>query len=199
MTVLGGVYLSPISASSSVAVPSHSRLLSINTNTFRRKECFSVSIGLPLLGISPSISATSLSPFVISFKAVTSFLICGGKCDVALAQIFIVTSFLCHTGALGVLPEHRFCIPAPDSHRSVALLVSSQNHIPFRRSFSCNRLILGNKKAGTFDVPTYPQKGRIIPLILVCKFIKCNRLCNSKSSSALFPAPANRTKSETEQ
>ena len=30
----------------------------------------------------------------------------------------------------------------------------SQNHIPFRRSFSCNRLILDNKKAGTFDVPT---------------------------------------------
>ena len=29
-------------------------------------------------------------------------------------------------------------MPAPDSHHSVASLVSSQNHIPFRRSFSCN-------------------------------------------------------------
>ena len=49
------------------------------------------------------------------------------------------------------LPECCFSMPAPESHRSVVLLIphggkSSQNHIPFGRSFSCNRL-LGNKKS----------------------------------------------------
>lgn len=55
----------------------------------------------------------------------------------------------------------------------------SQNHIPFRRSFSCSRLISGNKKAGTFDIPTNLKKDRIIPLILVV--IKCTgyRLCDN--------------------
>ena len=33
-----------------------------------------------------------------------------------------------------VLPE---IVPAPESHRSVALLISSQSHITFGRSFSC--------------------------------------------------------------
>ena len=34
-------------------------------------------------------------------------------------------------------PERRFCIPAPESHRSVAALISSRSHIPFGRLFSC--------------------------------------------------------------
>lgn len=38
--------------------------------------------------------------------------------------------------------HHRFAVspeivPAPESHRSVALLISSQSHITFGRSFSC--------------------------------------------------------------
>ena len=36
--------------------------------------------------------------------------------------------------AFGVSPE---IVPAPESHRSVALLVSSQSHITFGRSFNC--------------------------------------------------------------
>ena len=35
------------------------------------------------------------------------------------------------------LPERRFCVPAPESHRNVAVLVSSLSHIPFGRLFSC--------------------------------------------------------------
>jgi len=35
------------------------------------------------------------------------------------------------------LSERRFCVPAPESHRSVAALVSSRSHIPFGRLFSC--------------------------------------------------------------
>ena len=50
-----------------------------------------------------------------------------------------------------VLPECRFYIPTLEFHQSVVLLcfprkLSSQNHIPFRRSFNCNRQ---NKKADT--------------------------------------------------
>ena len=36
--------------------------------------------------------------------------------------------------ASAVSPE---IVPAPESHRSVALLISSQSHITFGRSFSC--------------------------------------------------------------
>ena len=36
--------------------------------------------------------------------------------------------------AFAVSPE---IVPAPESHRNVALLVSSQSHITFVRSFSC--------------------------------------------------------------
>ena len=36
--------------------------------------------------------------------------------------------------AFAVSPE---IVPAPESHRSVALLISSQSHITFGRSFSC--------------------------------------------------------------
>ena len=41
---------------------------------------------------------------------------------------------------VAVLPECRFCMPAPESHRSVASLdlsASWQSHIPFGWSFSC--------------------------------------------------------------
>ena len=38
---------------------------------------------------------------------------------------------------VAALPERRFCVPAPESHRSVAVLVSSHSHIPFGRLFSC--------------------------------------------------------------
>ena len=36
--------------------------------------------------------------------------------------------------AFAVSPE---IVPAPESHRSVASLISSQSHITFGRSFSC--------------------------------------------------------------
>ena len=36
--------------------------------------------------------------------------------------------------ASAVSPE---IVPAPESHRNVALLISSQGHITFGRSFSC--------------------------------------------------------------
>ena len=41
---------------------------------------------------------------------------------------------------VAVLPERRFCMPAPESHRGVASLdlsASWRSHIPFGRSFSC--------------------------------------------------------------
>lgn len=65
------------------------------------------------------------------------------------------------------LPECRFSVPAPESHRSVAVLApikkrSSHSHIPSSRSLSCNRLS-GNKKAGTQMRTNYPQKDRLIP------------------------------------
>ena len=49
------------------------------------------------------------------------------------------------------LSECRFSVPSPEFHRSVVSLcfprkLSSQNHIPSSRSFSCNRQ---NKKADT--------------------------------------------------
>ena len=66
---------------------------------------------------------------------------------------------------VAVLPERRFCVPAPESHRSVALLglsASWQSHIPFRRSsnfsspnkeqgekaelFQCSENFIGQKK-----------------------------------------------------
>ena len=61
------------------------------------------------------------------------------------------------------LPECRFSVPAPEFHRSVAVLApikkrSSHSHIPSSRSLSCNRLS-GNKKAGTQMRTNYPQKG----------------------------------------
>ena len=40
--------------------------------------------------------------------------------------------------AFAVSPE---IVPAPESHRNVASLVSSQSHITFGRSFSCQRLM----------------------------------------------------------
>jgi len=38
--------------------------------------------------------------------------------------------------SFAAVPECRFSIPAPEFHRSVASLLSSQGHIPFGRSFS---------------------------------------------------------------
>ena len=60
-------------------------------------------------------------------------------------------------------PECRFSVPAPEFHRSVAVLAPikkrlSHSHIPSSRSLSCNRLS-GNKKAGTQMRTDYPQKG----------------------------------------
>ena len=113
MTVLGGVALSPIAASNSVAEPDQYFRLSINGITFRRKGCLSVSISSLLLGISPSISATSLSPFVISFKAVTSFLVCSGKC----APLYPNVVFLCLPRSLTAA---LFCsFPTEGSHRKI--------------------------------------------------------------------------------
>ena len=40
--------------------------------------------------------------------------------------------------AFAVSPE---IVPAPESHRSVVLLISSQNHITFRRSLNFQRLM----------------------------------------------------------
>ena len=65
------------------------------------------------------------------------------------------------------LSECRFSLPAPESHRSVAVLApikgrSSHGHIPSSRSFRCNRLS-GNKKAGTQMRTDFPQKDRPIP------------------------------------
>lgn len=45
--------------------------------------------------------------------------------------------------------ECRFSIPAPESHRSVAKLISSLSHIPFGRSFSFQFApqLVGSEKA----------------------------------------------------
>jgi len=61
------------------------------------------------------------------------------------------------------LSECRFSIPAPESHRSVAVLApikkrSSHSHIPSSRSFSCNRLS-GNKKSRHTNAYRLPAKG----------------------------------------
>ena len=60
------------------------------------------------------------------------------------------------------LPECRFSVPAPESHRSVAVLVlikkrSSHSHIPSSRLFSCNRLS-GNEKSRHTNAYRLPAK-----------------------------------------
>ena len=65
-----------------------------------------------------------------------------------------------------VLPVCLNAVPAPVKRRCFAHFpkkVSSQNHIPFSRSFSCNRR-LGNKKAGTKTCTDHPKKDRFLPL-----------------------------------
>ena len=82
------------------------------------------------------------------------------------------------------LPECCFSMPAPESHRSVVLLIphggkSSQNHIPFGRSFSCNRL-LGNKKSRHINAHRLGKRVDYPPLWRLVSH-QCNRLWNSKS------------------
>ena len=64
------------------------------------------------------------------------------------------------------LSECLFSVPAPVSSGVVSLTLRkkrlSQNHIPFSRSFSCNRR-LGSKKAGTSMCTDRSQKDRLIP------------------------------------
>ncbi len=54
-------------------------------------------------------------------------------------KVFLLRKFwiLQVKSVFAVLPECRFSMPALDFHHSVVSLISSQNHIPFRRSFSC--------------------------------------------------------------
>ena len=87
--------------------------------------------------------------------------------------------------------KYIFHYNAPESHRSVALLISSQSHIPFRRSFTCNRL-LGNKKAGTskWYVPTLKGQGPPVKGKLVITS-RCNRLWDSKSRPLFACSSAN--------
>ena len=97
-------------------VPCHSRLLSINLITLRRKGCCSERTGAFFFGSLPRASATINSPLVIfifshSFQFVS--------CDFLIVCRFTRMSFL------------------PLLFSGVVSLVSSQNHIPFRRSFSC--------------------------------------------------------------
>lgn len=40
---------------------------------------------------------------------------------------------------IAALPERRFCVPAPESHRSVAALISSRGHIPVRTVIQLSR------------------------------------------------------------
>ena len=61
----------------------------------------------------------------MEFMSLEMFLIYQNFSEVA------VVSFI---QAFAVSPE---IVPAPESHRSVALLISSQSHITFGRSFSC--------------------------------------------------------------
>ena len=61
----------------------------------------------------------------MEFMSLEMFLIYQNFSEVA------VVSFI---RAFAVSPE---IVPAPESHRSVALLISSQSHITFGRSFSC--------------------------------------------------------------
>ena len=67
---------------------------------------------------------------------------------------------------------------------SVVLLIphggkSSQNHIPFGRSFSCNRL-LGNKKSRHINAHRLGKRVDYPPLWRLVSH-QCNRLWNSKS------------------
>ena len=61
----------------------------------------------------------------MEFMSLEMFLIYQNFSEVA------VVSFI---QAFAVSPE---IVPAPESHRSGALLISSQSHITFGRSFSC--------------------------------------------------------------
>ena len=61
----------------------------------------------------------------MEFMSLEMFLIYQNFSEVA------VVSFI---QAFAVSPE---IVPAPESHRSVALLISSQSQITFGRSFSC--------------------------------------------------------------
>ncbi len=67
---------------------------------------------------------------------------------------------------LFLLPFYPNAVPAPESHRSVAMLFpkkkSSHSHISFSRSFTCNRL-LGNKKSRYINAYRPIQKDRLIP------------------------------------
>ena len=52
---------------------------------------------------------------------------------------------------VAALPERRFCVPAPESHRSVASLCLSaswRSHIPFGRLFSCK----GSRRANALHL-----------------------------------------------
>ena len=63
-----------------------------------------------------------------------------------------------------VLPECRFSIPAPVSHRSVAKLISSLSHIPFGRSFSFQFApqLVDSEKAHLLT-PSINQLGTFLP------------------------------------
>ena len=84
------------------------------------------------------------------------------RCSLSLLSLWTSSSQAAYHFLAG-LPECRFSVPAPESQRSVAVLAPikerlSHSHIPFSRSFSCNRLS-GNKKAGTQMRTDFPQKG----------------------------------------
>ena len=84
--------------------------------------------------------------FVLSCRANTLFT------NLLLYRTFVYSSMIFYK-LLAVSPE---IVPAPESHRSVALLISSQSRITFGRSFSCQGAREKNIPQGvTFKTPIF--------------------------------------------
>ena len=91
------------------------------------------------------------------------------------------------------LPECRFSVPAPEFHRSVAVLApikkrSSHSHIPSSRSLSCSRLS-GNKKSRHTNAYQLPAKRIDLSLavwlhIHVTGFVIQSRNCHLRLTTA---------------
>lgn len=86
-----------------------------------------------------------------------------GNCQYSFPACYGIRHLRCpFRGRFAGLSEYRFSIPAPESHRSVAVLApikgrSSHGHIPSSRSFGCNRLS-GNKKSRHTNAYRLPAK-----------------------------------------
>ena len=99
------------------------------------------------------------------------------------------------------LPECRFCIPAPDSHRSVvSLTLRKRGHRKIISHSAGHSVVTGvraTKKAGTQMCTDLTVKGQTYPFVVLVSH-SCNRLWNSKSKLSFTLSARRQFKADVE-